>query len=39
MFSMTKIRELDQGQSRYIDVNKCHYGEDVKFYPNKHQIN
>ena len=39
MFSMTKSWELEQGQSRYIDVNKRHYGEDVKFYSNKHQIN
>ena len=31
MFSMTKSRELDEGQSRYIDVNKRHYGEDVQF--------
>ena len=30
MFSMTKSRELDKVQSR--DVNKHHYGEDVKFY-------
>ena len=34
MFSMTKSRELDEGQSRYVDVNKRHYGEDVKFYPS-----
>ena len=32
MFSMTKSRELDEKQSRYVDVNKHHYGEDVKFY-------
>ena len=31
MFSMTKSRELDEEQSRYIDINKHHYGEDVKF--------
>ena len=33
MFSMTKSSELDKGQSRYVDVNKRHYGENVKFYP------
>ena len=32
MFSMTKNRVLDEGQSRYVDVNKRHYGEDAKFY-------
>ena len=31
MFSMTKSRELDEVQSRDTDVNKRHYGEDVKF--------
>ena len=35
MFSMTKSRELDEMQSQDADVNKCHYGEDVTFYPNK----
>ena len=30
---MTKSRELDEVQSRNVDVNKRHYGEDVKFYP------
>ena len=34
MFSMTKSRDLDEGQSRYVDVNKRYYGEDVKFYLN-----
>ena len=29
---MTKSRELDEVQSRDADVNKRHYGEDVKFY-------
>ena len=29
---MTKNRELDEEQSQYVDVNKRHYGEDVKFY-------
>ena len=33
MFSMTKSRELDEVQSRDADVNKRHFGEDVKFYP------
>ena len=33
MFSMTKNRELDKIQSQNVDVNKRHYGEDVKFYP------
>ena len=33
MFSMTKSRELDEVQSQNADVNKRHYGEDVKFYP------
>ena len=32
MFSMTKSRQLDEGQSRYLDLNKRHYDEDVKFY-------
>ena len=32
MFSMTKSRELEKVQSRHLDVNKRHYGEDVKFY-------
>ena len=32
MFSMTKSRELDVAQMRFYFVNKCHYGEDVKFY-------
>ena len=32
MFSMTKTRELDEMQSQDADVNKCHYGEDIKFY-------
>ena len=32
---MTESRELDKVQSQNIDVNKRHYGEDVKFYqPN-----
>ena len=30
---MTKRRELDEGRSQYINVNKRHYG-DVKFYGN-----
>ena len=33
MFSMTKSRECDEMQFRYVNVNKRHYGEDVKFYP------
>ena len=33
MFSMTKSRELGEVQSEDGDVNKRHYGEDVKFYP------
>ena len=32
MFSMTKSSELDEVQSKDGDVNKRHYGEDVKFY-------
>ena len=32
MFSMTKNKELDEVQFRNVDVNKRHYGEDVKFY-------
>ena len=32
MFSMTKSRELDEEQRQDADVNKRHYGEDVKFY-------
>ena len=35
MFSMTKSRKLEEEHSRYIDVNKRHYGEDVKFYQNE----
>ena len=34
MFSMTKSRELDEVQSQDANVNKRHYGENVKFYPN-----
>ena len=30
---MTKRRELDEEQRQDADVNKRHYGEDVKFYP------
>ena len=29
---MTKSRELDEVESRDVDVNKRHYGEDAKFY-------
>ena len=29
---MTKSRELDEEQRQDADVNKRHYGEDVKFY-------
>ena len=29
---MTKSRELDERQSRYVELNKRHYGEEVKFY-------
>ena len=32
MFSMTKSREFDEKQRQDAYVNKCHYGEDVKFY-------
>ena len=32
MSSMTKSRVLDDVQSEDGDVNKRHYGEDVKFY-------
>ena len=32
MFSITKSRELDKEQKQDADVNKRHYGEDVKFY-------
>ena len=32
MFSMTKSRELGEVQFQDADVNKRHYGEDVKFY-------
>ena len=32
MFSMPKSRELDEEQRQDADVNKRHYGEDVKFY-------
>ena len=32
MFSMIKIRELDEVESRDADVNKRHYGEHVTFY-------
>ena len=31
MFSMTKIRELDEVERQDADVNRHHYGEDVKF--------
>ena len=34
MFSMTKSRELDELQRQDADVNRRHYGEDVKFYPH-----
>ena len=30
--SMTKTRELDEVQRQDADVNRRHYGEDVKFY-------
>ena len=33
MFSMTKNRELDKVQRQDADVNRRHYGENVKFYP------
>ena len=33
MFSMTKSKELDEEQRQDTDVNKRHYGEDVKFLP------
>ena len=29
---MTKSRALDEGQSRYVEINKRNYC-DVKFYP------
>ena len=29
---MTKSRELDEVQRQDADVNRRHYGEDVKFY-------
>ena len=32
MFSMSKSRELDEVQRQDADVNRRHYGEDVKFY-------
>ena len=32
MFSMTKSKELDKEQQWDTDVNKRHYGEDIKFY-------
>ena len=32
MFSKTKSRGLDEEQRQNTDVNKRHYGEDVKFY-------
>ena len=32
MFSMIKSRELDEEQMQDSDVNKRHYGEDVKCY-------
>ena len=32
MFTMTKSRKLDEEQRQDTDVNKRHYGEDVKFY-------
>ena len=32
MFTMTKSRELDEEVRQDADVNKRHYGEDVKFY-------
>ena len=31
MFSMTKSRELDEKQRQDADLNRHHYGEDVKF--------
>ena len=34
MFSMTKSKVLNELQSEDGDVNKRHYGEDVKFYQN-----
>ena len=38
MFSMSKSRELDEEQGQDADVNKRHYGEDVKFYPKSSYI-
>ena len=32
MLSMTKSRGLDKVQRQDTDVNRRHYGEDVKFY-------
>ena len=32
MFSMTKNRELDEMQKQDANVNRRHYGEDVKIY-------
>ena len=32
MFSMTKNGELDEVQRQDANVNRRHYGEDVKFY-------
>ena len=37
MFSMTKSKELDEEQRQDTDVNRRHYGEDVKCYPLIHQ--
>ena len=33
---MTKSRELDEVQRQNADVNRRHYGENVKFYPQKY---
>ena len=38
MFSMTKSKELDEKQRQDADVNKRHYGEDVKSYHNNNTI-
>ena len=32
MFSLTKSKEFDEVQRQDADVNRRHYGEDVKFY-------
>ena len=33
MFSMTKNMELDEVQTLFYFVNRCHYGEDVIIFP------